>query len=291
MAENGTRKKKTIILRVCYRLAFILLLSLVLLAVIRFLMPFVVFQPTRQLISTPADIRLPFEDVFLTTSDGVRLHGWYIPAQNPRATLLFFHWNAGNISHNLCSIEIFNNLGLSVFIIGYRGYGQSEGTPSIDGTKLDALAAWQWLTEYKEIPAEQIVIFGRSLGGAIAMELTRSVAPRALIFELKFASLAAMSPFPESIAPFLLGGDFWNSEKTAANLTVPTLIIHDPHYGHFMYRQSRRVYEALAGEKAFLDLRTAHPSGVGRSFGMYVEGLDNFLTRHFGDRNDAVQSQ
>jgi len=254
------------------------------------LLPFVVFLPTSQLIHTPADINLPYEDVFLTTSDGVRLHGWYVPAQNPRATLLFFHWNAGNISHQLASIEIFHNLRLSVFIIGYRGYGQSEGTPSIDGTKLDALAAWQWLTEYKGIPAEQIVMYGRSLGGAIAMELTRSVTPRVLILETKFASLAAMSPFPQFIAPFLLGGDFWNSVETAANLTVPTLIIHSPHDGHAMYKQSRRVYEALAGEKYFLDPRAEHHSG--RSFRIYVEGLDSFLTRHFGDCKDVVvQSQ
>ena len=264
--------------KVCIRLLSVVFICVFLLAGIRLLMHFMVFMPTRHLIHTPADINLPFEDVFVTTSDGVRLHGWYIPVQNSRATLLFFHWNAGNISHNLSSIEVFNNLGLSVFIIGYRGYGLSEGTPSIDGTKLDALAAWLWLTEYRDIPAEQIVVYGRSLGGAVAMELTRSAAPRALIFEIKFASIAAMSPFPEFIAPFLLGGDFWNSEETAANVTIPTLIIYNPRYG--LCRQSRRVYEALAGEKTFLDLRAGHLN----SFRTYIEGLDNFLTRHFGAR-------
>ena len=261
------------------RALFIFFLVFFLLAGVRFILPFFVFLPTRELLHTPTALGLAFEDVYVTTSDGVRLHGWYIPARGePRATMLFFHWNAGNISHNLGDIEIFNNLGLSVFIIGYRGYGRSEGTPSIEGTRLDALAAWQWLSEYREIPADEIVIFGRSLGGAIAMELVRSVTPRALIFEIKFASLAAMSPFPEFIAPFLLGGDFWNSEETAAGVTIPTLIIYNPRYG--LYRQSRRVYEALAGEKTFLDIR-AH-QGYRNSFEMYVAGLDRFLTGFFG---------
>jgi len=250
---------------------------------IRFILPFFVFLPTRDILHTPAAINLAFEDVFVTTSDGVRLHGWYIPARGePRATMLFFHWNAGNISNNIGSIEVFNNLGLSVFIIGYRGYGRSEGIPSIEGTKLDALAAWQWLVEYREIPAEEIVVFGRSLGGAVAMELMRSATPRGLIFELKFSSLADMSPFPSFIAPTLLGGDFWNSEQTAASVTVPVLIIHKPHDGSFMYRQSRRVYEALVGEKTFLDTRAHH--GYRSSFEMYIAGLDDFLTGLFGER-------
>ena len=277
----------------CIRLLLIFIfLGFCLLVGVRLILPSLVFLPTAEIIRTPAALNLSYEDVFLTTSDGVRLHGWYIPNRgDARATLLFFHWNAGNISENLGSIEVFNNLGLTVFIIGYRGYGKSEGIPSIEGTKLDALAAWQWLSEYREIPADRIVVFGRSLGGAVAMELMRSVTPGGLILEIKFSSLADMSPFPSFIAPFLLGGDFWNSAQTAASVTVPTLIIHSPHDGHGMYRQSRRVYEALAGEKTFLDLRAEHPNRHARSFEMYVEGLDSFLTRHFGDRKDVVQSQ
>jgi len=261
----------------CVRLLLTFFLGFSLLLGIRFALPIFVFLPSAELIHTPAALNLSFEDVFVTTSDGVRLHGWYIPAgEDARATLLFFHWNAGNISHNLGSIEVFNNLGLSVFIIGYRGYGKSEGVPSIEGTKLDALAAWQWLSEYREIPADRIVVFGRSLGSAVAIELTRSVTPGGLILETTFSSLADMSPFPSFIAPFLLGSDFWNSAQTAAGLTVPTLIIHTPHDGAGLYRQSRRVYEAIAGEKTFLDTRRHR-----RPFEMYVAGLDSFLTKLF----------
>jgi len=268
----------------CVRLLLtFIILGFFLLVGTRMVLPSLVFLPTAELIHSPAVLNLSYEDVFVTTSDGVRLHGWYIPASQspPRATLLFFHWNAGNISENLGSIEVFNNLGLSVFIIGYRGYGKSEGVPSIEGTKLDALAAWQWLSEYRKIPADRVVVFGRSLGGAVAMELMRSATPGGLILEIMFSSLADMSPFPSFIAPFLLGGDFWNSVQTAARVTVPTLIIHSARDGQAMYEQSRRVYEALAGEKTFLDTRAHH--GYRNSFEMYTAGLDSFLTGLFGE--------
>jgi len=267
----------------CVRLSLtFIILGFFLLVGVRVILPSLVFLPTAELIQTPAALNLSYEDVFLTTSDDVRLHGWYIPAkEDARATLLFFHCNAGNISENLNSVAFFNSLELSVFIIGYRGYGKSGGVPSIEGTKLDALAAWQWLSEYRKIPADRIVVFGRSLGGAVAVELMRSAAPGGLILETKFSSLADMSPFPLFIAPFLLGGDFWNSTQTAAGVVVPTLIIHRPHDGYAMYKQSRRVYEALAGEKTFLNTRAYY--GYRSSFEMYAAGIDSFLAGLFDE--------
>jgi fermentation-respiration switch protein FrsA (DUF1100 family) len=277
LIKNSTNKKG-IMVKLCLYLGLILIL----LAGIRFVLPLFVFMPTARLDYTPAALNFHFEDVTLTTSDNVRLHGWYIPVPNARATLLFFHGNAGNISHRLSSIKIFHDLGLSVFILDYRGYGKSEGRATIDGTKLDALAAWQWLTEDKEIPADKIVAFGRSLGGAIAMELTRSATPGALILESTFSSLSDMAPFPASVAPLLLGGDFWNSVDTAADLIVPTLCIHSPKDEIVPYNQGRRVYEAVAGEKTFLEIQGDHNSGFVQSLEVYYAGLDSFLTKHFG---------
>jgi fermentation-respiration switch protein FrsA (DUF1100 family) len=189
--------------------------------ILRLMLPMLVFMPTTPLAGTPAAVGLHFEDVELTTSDSLKIHGWYVPAPNARSILLFFHGNAGNISHRLESIKIFHDLGLSVFIIDYRGYGQSEGTPSIKGTGLDALAAWQWLTENKKIPDDMIIVFGRSLGGAVAVELARSVTPGALILESTFSSLSEMAPFiiPTPVAR-LLTWDAWNSAKTAASASA-----------------------------------------------------------------------
>jgi fermentation-respiration switch protein FrsA (DUF1100 family) len=256
---------------------------IIFLAAIRFILPFFVFFPSTRINTTPAAVNLPFEDIFLTAPDNTRLHAWYIPAPNARAALLFFHGNAGNISHRLNSIKIFHDLGLSVFILSYRGYGQSEGKPSIRGINLDALSAWQWLTEEKKIPAENILVFGRSLGGAVAMELMRKAAPGALILESTFTSIADMSPFPRSIAPVLLGGNFWNSVGTARNLTAPTLVVHSAQDEVVPYHHGRRIYEALAGEKTFLEIHGDHNSGFMQSLETYNAGLELFLAKHFGE--------
>jgi fermentation-respiration switch protein FrsA (DUF1100 family) len=241
-------------------------------------------MPSRALARTPAEVGLLFEDVTLTTSDGVNLNGWWIPAAGERATLLFFHGNAGNISHRLESIQIFRDLGLSVFIIDYRGYGQSGGRASIEGTGFDALAAWRWLTEDKRIPPGKIVIFGRSLGGAVAVELVRSVTPGALILESTFSSLADMAPLSLILGPVLrlMTWDAWNSVKAAESFTVPTLCIHSPGDEIVPYRQGRRLYDAVASEKAFVEIRGDHNGGFLDSYDIYFPALDEFLTKRFG---------
>src|SRR5262245_22499977 len=127
-----------------------------------------IYFPTEAWAATPARIGLPYETVELTTSDGVKLSAWFIPAPEARQALLFFHGNGGNISHRLTSIEQFHQLGLHVFIIDYRGYGQSEGSPSETGTYRDAEAAWRYLVEERGFNPSQIIVFGQSLGGAVA---------------------------------------------------------------------------------------------------------------------------
>ena len=165
-----------------------LLLSLLL----YFFQPHYIYYPYKQLDSTPATINLPYEDVTLTTSDDVSLHGWWIPHPDARYTLLFLHGNAGNISHRLQSIEIFHKLKLSVFIIDYRGYGNSEGKPGEKGTYRDADAAWQYLVNEQRVKPEQIIIFGRSLGGAIGSWLAVKYQAAAVILESTFTSVADM---------------------------------------------------------------------------------------------------
>jgi fermentation-respiration switch protein FrsA (DUF1100 family) len=274
-------------------LRFLLLLFL-LFAGARFLLPRVVFMPTADLVTTPGAHGIPFRDVTVTTSDGVGIHGWYVPAKpagNARGTLLFFHGNAGNISWRIDSIKFFHDLGLSVFIIDYRGYGQSGGAPSIPGTALDALAAWRWLTEENGTRADEIVVFGRSLGGAVAVELTRSVRPHALILESTFSSLSEMIR-PAFLTPIarLVTGDAWNSAKTASALTVPTLCIHSPDDRIVPYRLGKRLYDAAAGEKTFVEIRGDHNEGFLESFDTYLPALDAFLVKYLRPSASSVPS-
>jgi uncharacterized protein len=122
----------------------------------------------REVTITPRAYGLDFESVEIATEDGEKLHGWWVPAAGPRGTVLFFHGNAGSITARVDYLLMFHRLGYSTLIIDYRGYGQSTGRPSESGTYRDAAAAWRWLTKTRGIKAADIVLFGESLGGAVA---------------------------------------------------------------------------------------------------------------------------
>ena len=144
--------------------------------------------PGRSLTMTPADVGMTYQDVSIETTDGVTLHGWFIAGRSSQV-LLFFHGNAGSISHRLDSIRHFQDLGLSVLIIDYRGYGESTGRTTEKGIYRDADAAWRYLIEGRGIVASNIVIFGRSLGGSVASQLASKNEPLALIVESSFTSV------------------------------------------------------------------------------------------------------
>jgi hypothetical protein len=154
------------------------------------LQPKLLYVPMRELLYTPAELNLEFENIIFKTADGLRLSGWFIPAQNSQFTILFCHGNGGNMMHCLDSIDIFHNLGLNCFIFDYRGYGESGGKPSEEGTYLDAQAAYKWLTEEKKVPPDDIIVFGRSLGGSIAAHLAGRNKVAALVIESTFTSYA-----------------------------------------------------------------------------------------------------
>ncbi|URD79330.1 Prolyl oligopeptidase family [Musa troglodytarum] len=126
---------------------------------------------------TPARLRLDYEDVFLRTSDGVRLHSWFIKHSPPKPgpTILFFQENAGNIAHRLEFVRIMmQRLQCNVFMLSYRGYGESDGHPSQHGIIMDSQAALDHLTQRKDIDTSRIVVFGRSLGGAVGAVLVKN---------------------------------------------------------------------------------------------------------------------
>ncbi|MDH3215501.1 MAG: alpha/beta hydrolase, partial [Candidatus Krumholzibacteria bacterium] len=120
-----------------------------------------VFFPDRALVATPQSAGLDYQDVFFKTEDGVMLHGWHVPAPGARDVLLFFHGNAGNVSHRLDSIRIFHTLGFSVFIIDYRGYGKSAGRMGEAGSYKDARAALRYVTGDLGVGLDHIIYFGR----------------------------------------------------------------------------------------------------------------------------------
>lgn len=239
--------------------------------------------PNRALTATPRDIGLTYEDVELTTEDGVRLHGWWIPHPQPRAALLHLHGNAGNISHRLKLIRIFHDLKLSVLILDYRGYGRSEGKPDEAGTRRDALAAWLHLTEVRAIAPGHIVLHGHSLGAALAAWLAGQVQPGALILESAFTSVPELAA---ELYPWLparrLSRFHYATREYLGSVRCPVLVIHSPDDEIVPYAHGRRLYLAAPEPKDFLALRGDHNAGFLLSGQAYVEGLDRFLGRHLG---------
>ncbi|MEA2079320.1 MAG: alpha/beta hydrolase, partial [Pseudomonadota bacterium] len=187
------------------------------------------FYPDRLLSATPANWGLEYEDVFLTAEDGVQLHGWYIPRQGSDRVLLFLHGNGGNISHRGESVAVFHRLGLNVLIFDYRGYGQSQGEPSEHGLYQDAAAAWHYLTETRDFASEDIILFGRSLGGAVAAKLASEVQAGGLILESTFSSApdVARSLFPFLSRLVVLRYAFDTAEYLKG-VACPLLVLHSP---------------------------------------------------------------
>jgi len=233
--------------------------------------------PDRALILSPGDIGLDYEDVSLTTSDNERLHGWYIPAADSKGVLLFFHGNAGNISHRLDSIKIFHELGLDILIIDYRGYGQSTGTTSEQGTYLDAQAAWDYLIKSRRIPADRIIIFGRSLGGAIGAWLGVQHTPAGVIIESSFSSGVDMA---RRLYPFLpvrlITRLKYPVADYASRLNCPVLVVHSRHDEIIPFAMGRVIYAAVKQQKKFLELRGDHNNGFLISQREYVAGFKDF---------------
>ncbi|MGE5154521.1 MAG: alpha/beta hydrolase [Bdellovibrio bacteriovorus] len=241
--------------------------------------PAMVFLPSRDLAATPADWGMDYEDVWLRTEDGVRLHGWYLPHPGARRVLLFFHGNAGNISHRQASLEIFNRLGLGVLILDYRGYGRSEGRPSEQGLYRDARAAWDHLVEGLGVAPGDIVLFGRSLGGAVAAELASRVRPGALILESTFSSARDLVREIYPILSRLIVRRFdFDTVARLAGVRCPVLVLHSPQDEIIPVELGRRVYEAAGEPKSFHGLRGDHNGGFLLSQPGYERALAAFLS-------------
>lgn len=240
--------------------------------------PGMIFFPSSELIQSPNSWGLSYQDVSFKSSDDIELHGWYIPRDDSNQVLLFFHGNAGNISHRGESVEIFHRLGFNVFIIDYRGYGQSKGTPSEQGLYKDAAAAWQYLTQTLQVPEHNITLFGRSLGGSIAANLASNVHAKALIIESTFSSARDMATvtFPLLSHVIVMRFEF-NTIDHVKNLDYPLLVIHSPDDDIIPYRLGKKIFEAAKGPKSFIDINGGHNGGFLQSQPQYQQQIAAFI--------------
>ncbi|HEX7126801.1 MAG TPA: alpha/beta hydrolase [Thermodesulfobacteriota bacterium] len=233
----------------------------------------------RGVATTPAAYGLPFETHEIETEDGERLHAWWVPVRDARGTALVFHGNAGNISHRIGYLQMFHRLGYASLIVDYRGYGQSTGRPSEDGTYRDAEAAWRWLVARGVAPTD-VVLVGESLGGAVAAWLAARVTPRALVLLSTFTSVpdlgAEVYPF---LPVHLLSRFSYDTLGALRRVEAPVLVAHSRDDEVVPYRHGLALFAAAREPKRFLEMHGGHNEGVLYTREAWVAELGAFLER------------
>jgi fermentation-respiration switch protein FrsA (DUF1100 family) len=237
-----------------------------------------VYFPSKEIVCTPADIRLQYEDITMKTSDGLNLNAWFVPAKSPTGTVLFCHGNGGNISYALDVAETLNKFNLNVLLFDYRGYGKSEGSPTENGTYADADTAYRWLIKDKNIPEDSIIVIGRSLGAAIAANLAKNHNPRLLILESGFSSTADVAAKQYPIFPVrLLCRYKYKTADYVKDIKCPLLVVHSPDDEIVHYSNGIKIFNSAKEPKEFLEIRGSHNEGYSDSGDTYTNGLKDFI--------------
>ena len=209
-----------------------------------------IYYPDPYWLAEPEDLGLAAEELALEPEPGVRLHAWFFPHPAPVASLLFCHGNAGNASHRLQNVRLLVDSGFQVLLFDYRGYGHSSGVPSESGLYRDAAAAWQHLVERLDTASVPRIIFGRSLGGAVAVDLAVDAKAGGLILESTFTSIRTLVrriyhlPTPELPVKY-------DSLSKIGQLRMPLLAIHGEQDTLIPYADGWALFEAAPEPKTW----------------------------------------
>ena len=238
----------------------------------------VLYQPSRSYDYVPADYGLACEEVLLSTPDEVTLAAWYVPAEGAERTVLFCHGNAGNISHRLDTLKMFYELGLNCLVVDYRGYGKSTSKPTEKGTLIDIMAGFQWLNEEKGVRPEELILFGRSLGGSIAATIAKDINPGGLVLESAFTSFDDVGAHYYPWLPVRLFSRFdYNTLEAVKQVTCPVLVIHSPDDEIIPYKFGQQIFAAANEPKQFGNLEGGHNEGFYDNDDLYKQIWENWL--------------
>ena len=247
-----------------------------------------IFEPAAEMQTTPARLGVPFEELHIPSGSGTErgeLHAWWIPAAESNApTVLYLHGSSRNISYQLESTLRYHELGYNLLVVDYRGYGTSTGgKPSEDKVYEDAEAAWQYLLKQRGKKPRQVVIFGLSLGSAIAIDLAvRHPEAAGLIIESSFTSMRAMGEMKYEYLPVgLLLNQRFESLQKIQQLKIPVLLIHGNRDQKIPYEMSQRLYAAAHQPKTLVIIEGGEHSNS-RAIGWveYRDAVKAFVKQH-----------
>jgi fermentation-respiration switch protein FrsA (DUF1100 family) len=241
-----------------------------------------IFFPSAEILETPRNYSLSFDDVYFKTEDGVTLNGWFVAYPGASTTVLWFHGNGGNIGHRAEHLKLLHDrLKVHIFIFDYRGYGKSEGKPSELGTYQDGAAALAHLRSRKEVESKKIVFFGQSLGAAVATEIAVKESCLALVLEAPFASIRDMA---RVVFPLLPIGSFlrtkYDTLEKIKNVRAPTLVLHGDRDDIVPFDQGKRVFAAAPEPKEFYTIRgSGHNDTYIAGGEAYFRSLNEFIEK------------
>ena len=247
-----------------------------------------VFFPVAEVLCTPNDVNLQYEDVRIQTSDGLELRGWFVPGEPETAsgpdsnvTWLWLHGNGGNIGHRIGELALAHHrTGANIFIFDYRGYGESDGTASEQGTYLDSRAAIEYLASRPDVDPDRIVYLGHSLGAAVALELALTRPPMAMVLVSPFASVRDMANLPLPFPPVgWLVRNHYDSISRIRQINVPILVLHGDQDGTVPISQGRKLYDAANQPKRLQTLEgAAHNDTYEVAGEQYWGAIESFLS-------------
>lgn len=235
-----------------------------------------IFNSSKDLVSSPAQVDIAFEEIWFRTADAVQLHGWYVPGEADRPLVVFFHGNAANISHRVPNIEYLHRLGLPVFIFDYRGFGASKGRAlAEEDLYRDARGALDYL-RIRGWSAERMIFFGRSMGAAVALQMALEDPPAGVILEAPFTSLRAIARELGPVAYGLFGwwtiGEQFDNLQKVTLLSRPLLILHGDQDQIVPQEMSQQLFASAHQPKTLVLI-----AGARHSDAFQVEGADYLM--------------
>jgi len=217
-----------------------------------------IYYPAREINLFPSGVNLDFKDIYLVSADKLKINAWYIPFPKAKFTLLFCHGNAGNLMDRLDKIKLLHNVGLSIFIFDYRGFGRSQGRPDEKGIYLDAQAAYEYLVNSLKLKPAEIILYGESLGSAVVIDLARLRQVKGLIIEGGFSSGKDMAAKIYPFIPGFIFSNIFDSISKIRNIHAPILFIHGRDDEIVPLNLAYKLYRQANAPKEFLEFPGNH---------------------------------
>jgi uncharacterized protein len=248
---------------------------------VRYYEPQLAFYPTKGQDATPADYGVPFAPLTVTTSDGARIRVWHMPHASPRAQVVYFHGNGGNLSMWAEILVPIARRGLEVIAFDYRGYGLSTGSPTETGLYRDVDAVLALAHGRLRRPGVPMVYWGRSLGTTMAAYATTVQRPAGVILEAGFPSMQAVvrsNPLLR-VASWFASYEFPTARYLAA-APVPALVLHGDKDSVIAFQLGRELHDAIAGDKQFVTIKGGdHNDATPADPAAYWAAIDGFIER------------